>query len=72
LEKLQQFLPIAEGIGHNADVFVKLFSRLDPLAAGKRSAKQGVPLKKTIEDVLEVFWKRIQRERDIYECDRSG
>jgi len=34
---------------------VKLFSRLDPLAAGKRSAKQGVPLKKTIEDVLEVF-----------------
>src|SRR5437899_7838650 len=47
------FRSIAEGIGHNADVFVKLFSRLDPLAAGKRSAKQGVPLKKTIEDVLE-------------------
>lgn len=64
LEKLQQFLPIAEGIGHNADVFVKLFSRLDPLAAGKRSAKQGVPLKKTIEDVLEVFGREF-KENEI-------
>ena len=54
-ETLAKILPIAEGIGKNADVFVKLFSRLDPLAAGKRSKKKLLPLRKTIEDTFEVF-----------------
>ncbi|MBI5143105.1 MAG: sensor histidine kinase [Nitrospirae bacterium] len=54
-EKLERFMPIADGIGHNADVFVKLFSRLDPLAAGKRSVRKPLPLKKTIADTFAVF-----------------
>jgi len=54
-EKLKNFMPIAVGIGGNADVFVKLFSRLDPLAAGKRSARKPLPLKKTVEDTFTVF-----------------
>ena len=34
-ENLEKIMPIAEGIGQNAEVFVKLFRRLDPLAAGR-------------------------------------
>ena len=54
-EKLKTFMPIAEGVGQNAEVFVKLFSRLDPLAAGKRTARKPLDLKKTIQDSLSVF-----------------
>jgi len=53
--KLETFMPIAEGVGQNAEVFVKLFSRLDPLAAGKRTARKPLDLKKTIRNSLSVF-----------------
>ena len=52
LETIKQ---IVEGIGQNAEVFVKLFSRLDPLAAGKRTIKKPLNLKKAIEDSFSVF-----------------
>jgi signal transduction histidine kinase len=55
IEKLKHFLPIAEGVGQNAEVFVQLFSRLDPLAAGKRSPQKSLPLTKTISDAFAVF-----------------
>ena len=55
VRKLETFMPIAEGVGQNAEVFVKLFSRLDPLAAGKRPARKPLVLKKTIRDSLSVF-----------------
>ncbi len=60
-EKLKKVIPITEGIGVNADVFVKLFGRLDPLAAGKRSRKKSLLLKKTIEETFEVFRKEIEK-----------
>jgi signal transduction histidine kinase len=53
--KLETFMPIAEGVGQNAEFFVKLFSRLDPLAAGKRTARKPLDLKKTIRNSLSVF-----------------
>lgn len=53
--KLEPFMTNAEGIGQNAEVFVKLFSRLDPLAAVKRAAKKPLDLKKTIWNSLSVF-----------------
>ena len=53
--KLEKLLLIVDGLWQNADVFVKLFSKLDPLAAGKRSAKKPVELKKTIEGALSIF-----------------
>ena len=62
-EKMKRFLPIAEGIGQNADVFVKLFSRLDPLAAGKRSDRKALPLKKTIEDTFAIFEEEMKKHR---------
>lgn len=55
VRKLETFMPIAEGVGQNAEVFVKLFSRLDPLAAGKRPARKPLVLKKIIRDSLSVF-----------------
>ena len=54
-EKLTKFLPSAKGVGLNADVFVKLFSRLDPLAAKERSDKRPILLKPTIQSALAVF-----------------
>jgi signal transduction histidine kinase len=54
-EKLKTFLSIAEGVGQNAEFFVQLFGRLDPLAAGRRSERESMLLKRTIEKALEVF-----------------
>ena len=53
--KLEKLLLIVDGLWQNADVFVKLFSKLDPLAAGKRSARKPLKLKKTIEGALSIF-----------------
>lgn len=62
-ESIQRFLPLADGVGHNADILVKLFARLDPLAAGRRSAKQLLPIKKTIEDILAVFQQEFKEHQ---------
>ena len=53
--KLEKIETIANGILQNAEVFVKLFRRLDPLAAGKRGRKKLLEMKKTIEGTLSVF-----------------
>ena len=53
--KLDRITSIAVGIGENAEIFVMLFSRLDPLAAGKRSKRKPVELKHTIGKTIEVF-----------------
>ena len=54
-EILNRVLSIGDGIGSNAEVFVNLFGRLDPLAAAKRSRKASLNLKKTINGTLLVF-----------------
>jgi signal transduction histidine kinase len=59
-ETRKSFLSIAEGVGQNADYFVKLFSRLDPLASGKRFDKTVLPLKKTIKDAFAVFEREMK------------
>ena len=53
--QLAKVLRMAEGIGQNAEVFVSLFSRLDPLAAKKRSTRKPLVLKKEIVDTFGVF-----------------
>ncbi|HAU29002.1 MAG TPA: ATP-binding protein [Rhodospirillaceae bacterium] len=52
---LEKIIPMTDGIGQNADIFAKLFGRLDPLAAGKRPPKKSITLKKTIGKVFSVF-----------------
>jgi signal transduction histidine kinase len=71
IEKLQQLLPIAEGISQNADVFVQLFSRLDPLAAGKRSAKKPIDLKQTIINALAIFNSEVKKNNIIVKIEGS-
>ena len=55
LGKLEEFLSIARDIEENVEIFVKLFGRLDPLAAGKRAVKKTLELKTTIRNTLSVF-----------------
>ncbi len=59
---LEKSMPIVEGVGSNAEVFVKLFSRLDPLAAGKRSARKQLLLKDTILGSLSVFEEEMKAQ----------
>ena len=65
LGKLEEMMPIVGGLGENAEVFVKLFRRLDPLAAGRRSKRKPVELKDTIRKTLEVF-KEEMKSHDVY------
>lgn len=60
-EILTKIAPIADGISINTEVFVKLFSRIDPLAAGKRGEKRSLPLRETIEEIFEVFREEMKK-----------
>ena len=48
-------MEVVDGIAENSQFFVNLFKRLDPLAAGKRTSKKPLELRKIIEDTLSVF-----------------
>ncbi len=67
--KLEKFMPIAEDAGQNAEVFVTLFRRLKPLAAGKRIARKPLNLKKTIRNSLSVFNKEMKTYRVAAKVD---
>jgi len=67
--KLETFMPIAEGIGQNAEIFVKLFSRLDPLAAGKRAVRKPLELKKLIRSSLSVFEDEMKTHHVVTKID---
>ena len=59
----ERLMRISEGIGQNADFFVKLFHRLDPLAAGKRTPRRPLELKKVIEGTLDVFESQLETHK---------
>jgi len=52
---LKEIMPITAGLGKNAEIFVKLFGRLDPLASGKRGPKNKFILNKILKTSLNVF-----------------
>ncbi|WP_283966831.1 sensor histidine kinase [Tritonibacter sp. AK171] len=54
-ENLNHILPIARDLGSNADVFVKLFERLDPLAAGKRAEARSFKISEALSGSFKVF-----------------
>jgi C4-dicarboxylate-specific signal transduction histidine kinase len=56
---------ISDEIGNNAENFVVLFSRLDPLASGKRSARKPLDLKKTISSSLLVFEEEMDKHNVV-------
>ena len=53
--ELEKVMEVVDGIAENAQFFVNLFKRIDPLAAGKRAAKEPLELKRTIENAFSVF-----------------
>lgn len=56
---LPKIVDTAGGIAENAADFVKLFNRLDPLAAQRRSAKKEEPLAAIIERAKETFSRQM-------------
>lgn len=54
-DSLAEIMPIARQLSQNADVFVQLFSRLDPLAVGKRSAASEFNLTDILNGCFKVF-----------------
>lgn len=62
LEALENFLPIAENIGKNAEVFTELFDRLDPFATTDRIEKKVLNLKKIIERSRDVFKEDLKKQ----------
>ncbi len=61
-EDFENIIRIANGMIQSADIFVNLFRRLDPLAARKRTIRQPLELKKTIQDIVLIFEKEIESD----------
>jgi signal transduction histidine kinase len=51
----KEFLSIADSFGLNAEILVTLFSRIDPLAMGKRARKNILNLKEAIVKNFSIF-----------------
>jgi signal transduction histidine kinase len=66
-EALDELLPIADKFGVNADLFVKLFGRLDPLAAKKRDNRKTFLLKDSIVGAFLVFENEVLINNIKYE-----
>ena len=56
----ENIIRIASGMVQNADIFVKLFKRLDPLTARRSTVRKLLPLKKTIEGVCSIFEEEME------------
>jgi len=59
-ETLGKIIPIAKGLGKNAEFFVELLNRLDPLAAGNRPPKVKFLLQDSLSDVVKIFEAKIR------------
>jgi signal transduction histidine kinase len=56
-------------ISEQADVFVRLFNKIDPLSAKKRDRKKDFKLRKVIEDVKDVFIGELEGTNIEYNID---
>ena len=68
-EILDTIFPIVNGLEHNADIFVNLFRRLDPLAAAKRVPKQNFVLLDHITSSFEVFENELRIHNITHNID---
>ncbi|MCX9013995.1 MAG: sensor histidine kinase [Candidatus Methanoperedens sp.] len=66
---LDTIFPIVTGMGHNADIFVKLFGRLDPLAAAKRGPKKNFVLLEHITSSFKVFENEFRMHNITHNID---
>ncbi|MBI1912130.1 MAG: ATP-binding protein [Deltaproteobacteria bacterium] len=70
-EILDEIIPIADGLGQNADTFVQLFSKLDPLATGKRGKSKPLILKQSIQGAFHVFENELLQNGISFEVNGS-
>ena len=70
---LDRIISISDGLGTNAEYLVDLFHRLDPLAAGNRTAKQNIYLEKALEEALSVFWTEMKSQdvKGVVDCPEN-
>jgi signal transduction histidine kinase len=61
-EVADRLVSIADGLQQNADIFVKLFERLDPLATARRQSRKPINLKNAIREAFAVFEQDFQRK----------
>jgi len=54
-ELANELKDITDGVGNNAENFVSLFSRLDPLASGKRPKRKELSLTNEIVKAIDIF-----------------
>jgi signal transduction histidine kinase len=66
---LDELIPIARGLGRNANMFVDLFSRLDPLATRKRGTKKAFNLFETLDASFRVFENELIQNGIAFEID---
>ncbi len=69
IELLNVINPIVGGMGRNADVFVTLFGRLDPLAAKKRGTKKDFNLHEALTTSFDVFENELIENRITLKID---
>jgi signal transduction histidine kinase len=73
-EFCREILPITEGIAQNAQLFVNLFGRLDPLAAAKRKPKEYFDIRDIVKKTFDVFELEMiesQIKLDIAQPDKN-
>ena len=61
-DEFEKIMQIAKGMVQNAEIFVKLFRRLDPLAARKNTVRKPLELKKTMQGVFSIFEQEIEND----------
>jgi nitrogen-specific signal transduction histidine kinase len=66
LEKILNRLSV---ITEQSDIFIKLFGKLDPLSAKKRTAKKDFYVKSVIENVRDVFSSELDSQNISYKID---
>lgn len=65
-ESMRRVLRIAERLGENAESFVTLFGRLDPLAAGRRGAKSSFDLIRAVKDSFSLFDQQLKAQNATF------
>lgn len=60
-------------INEQSEIFIRLFGKLDPLAAKKRSHKKDFNIRKVIESVLDVFTSELEAQEITHHitCDEN-
>lgn len=71
MKTLEKIMTIANGIGENANMFARLFRKLDPLTTGSRPPKKQLKLKENIEKAFDIFTSDFEKNNITTYIDGS-